>query len=95
MSAYLIIKAQITDREKFQAYADAVPSVVQQFGGEYVAMDLAPDVFEGAKDFGSVVMSKWPSKAAAQAFWHSDEYKKILPLRANTGHFNVTLVNGL
>ena len=95
MSAYLVIKAQITDRENFQAYADAVPAVVKAYGGEYIAIDTAPDIFEGSNDGGSVVISKWASKEAAHAFWHSEAYKKILPLRANTGHFNVTLVGGV
>ena len=94
MSAYLIIQAQLTDKEKFQAYTQVVPSIVKAFGGEYIAMDSSPDIFEGG-NVGSVVISKWPSKEAAHTFWHSEEYKKALPLRANTGTFSVSLVNGI
>lgn len=94
MSAYLIIQAQLTDREKFKTYTQTVPAIVKAFGGEYIAMDSTPDIFEGG-NVGSVVISKWPSKQAAHAFWHSEEYKKALPLRDNTGTFSVSLVNGL
>lgn len=95
MSAYLIIKARLTDRENFQAYANAVPEVVKAFGGVYIAIDSSPEVFEGEPEIGSVVISKWPSKQAGQDFWNSDEYKKIVPLRAGTGDFHVMLVEGV
>jgi len=94
MSAYLIIQAKVSNWEKFKQYTDIVPEIVAAHGGEYIVMDSAPIVFEGAQP-GSVVVSKWPSKEAAQAFWQSDAYQNAIPLRANTGEFHVMLVNGL
>ena len=94
MSAYLIIQAQINDWEKFKSYTQVVPAIVKQYGGEYIVMDGEPEIFEGTET-GSVVISKWPSKAAAQRFWQSNEYKNAMPLRAGTGEFQVMLVNSL
>jgi uncharacterized protein (DUF1330 family) len=95
MSAYLIINAKVTDWEKFKKYTDVVPTIVKEHGGEYIVMDGTPEVFEGDKDCGSVVVSKWPSKKKAHQFWQSDAYKNALPLREGTGEFYVMLVNGL
>ena len=94
MSAYLIIQAKISDWNKFKNYTQVVPNIVKQFGGEYIVMDSEPEIFEG-DDSGSVVVSKWPSKEAAQRFWQSNEYKNAMPLRAGTGKFHVMLVNSL
>ena len=95
MSAYLIIQAKVTDWNKFKNYTDVVPAIVAKHGGEYIVMDRAPEIFEGRENVGSVVISKWPSKKEAQAFWQSEAYKKAMPLRAGTGEFHVMLVEGL
>lgn len=36
--AYLIVEAQITDMEQFADYATIVPSIVKQYGGEYIVL---------------------------------------------------------
>ena len=95
MSAYLIIQAKVTDWNKFKNYTEVVPAIVAKHGGEYIVMDSAPEYFEGREDVGSVVISKWPSKKDAQAFWHSKAYKEAMPLRDSTGEFHVMLVEGL
>lgn len=95
MSAYLIIQAKITDWPKFKAYTDVVPSLVSQFGGEYIVMDGKPITLEGHLSDTSLVVSKWPSHEAAQNFWNSKEYQQAKLLREGTGEFTVSLVNGL
>jgi uncharacterized protein (DUF1330 family) len=95
MSAYLIIKANVSNWEKFKRYTDVVPAIVKAHGGEYIVMDGAPDVVEGEDYPGSIVISKWPSKKAANDFWQSKAYKEAIPLREGTGEFKVLLVNGL
>lgn len=94
MHAYLIIQAKVTDWEKFKNYTDVVPAIVKQYGGEYIVMERQPEVYEGEEP-GSVVVSKWPSREAAQAFWQSEVYQKAIPLREGAGTFHVMLVNGL
>lgn len=95
MSAYLIIQATVTDWDKFKSYVEVVPSLISQFGGEYVVMESHPELFEGEFSPASVVVSKWPSKSAAKTFWQSDEYEQAKPLRDGAGTFNVMLVGGL
>ncbi|NMP30139.1 DUF1330 domain-containing protein [Thalassotalea sp. M1531] len=95
MSAYLLIRATITDPENFARYSAVVPGLVSKFGGQYIVMDREPEQIEGTLGCQSIVMSKWPDKAAAQKFWDSEEYRTAIPLREGTGEFDVTLLNGL
>ena len=100
MPAYMIIAAKIADREAFLAgYAPAAAKLVTQFGGEYVLRAPGAEALEGAfgaKDFGgaSVVISKWPDKAAARAFWNSSEYAAAKALREGVAEVQVLLVEG-
>lgn len=94
MSAYLIIQATVEDWAAFKPYTEVVPALVEHFGGKYIVQGK-PELFEGNFDPASVVVSKWPSKTAAKAFWHSQEYRDAITLRQGTGTFNVMLVEGL
>jgi uncharacterized protein (DUF1330 family) len=94
MPAYMIVIAQITDREKFiSGYAPAAAELVGRFGGRYVVRAPGADVLEG--DIGpnrSVVISEWPDKAAALRFWHSPEYRQVKQLRDGACNAEVLLV---
>ena len=93
MAAYLIITAQLRDRERFLAgYAPAAAALTAQFGGEYVLRAAGAEALEGEHPGGSVVVSRWPDKAAALAFWHSPEYTKIRRLREGIADCQVLIV---
>ena len=75
MSAYMIVAANITNRDEFIAgYGAVTGPLVTKFGGKYVLMGpgihLLEDSFGTAnlKD-GSMVISEWPDKDAALRFW--------------------------
>ena len=36
MPAYMIVQLKVTDDDKFAPYREAVPSVVEAFGGRYL-----------------------------------------------------------
>ena len=94
-AAYLIIEARITDPKKFADYASAAGALVARLGGCYVVMRGEQEWLEGPSDAARTVMSEWPDRAAALAFWNSDEYAQIKPLRAGTGDFRVRLVDAV
>lgn len=92
MSAYIIVEAIITKPQEFSAYAQAVPAVVEQFGGVYRILGGEAEPLEGDWGQTRIVMHEWPSMEAARAFWSSEEYAAVKPLRAGTGEFRVMLV---
>jgi uncharacterized protein (DUF1330 family) len=96
MPAYMIIAAKIADREAFiSGYGAAAAKLVAQFGGKYVLRAPGAALLEGNfGDGASVVISEWPDKAAALAFWNSPEYAEAKKLREGLAEVQVLLVEG-
>jgi uncharacterized protein (DUF1330 family) len=94
MTALMIVTAKIHDREKFvTGYGAAAAKLVAQFGGKYLIRAPGAELLEGEGMAGaSVVISEWPSKAAALTFWNSPEYAEAKALRAGLADVSVLLV---
>ncbi|WP_228242424.1 DUF1330 domain-containing protein [Porphyrobacter sp. GA68] len=94
MPAYLIITAHIHDRERFvSGYGKEAARLVERFGGEYLLRAPGAQSLEGSHgDGASVVVSRWPDKAAAIGFWNSPEYAEVKRLRGGIADCNVLLV---
>ncbi len=94
MPAYMIVTAKLKDRDAFIAgYGKATAELLPKFGGRYVLRGPGAMLLEG--DFGdgaSMVISEWPDKAAALAFWNSPEYAAARKLRAGTAEVQVLLI---
>lgn len=94
MPAYMIVTAKIEDRDAFiQGYGAAAGKLVAQFGGRYLLRGPGAELLEG--DFGdgaSMVISEWPDKAAARAFWNSPEYAEAKKLREGIADVQVLLI---
>ena len=94
MPAYMIVTAKIADRDAFIAgYGAAAGALVARFGGKYVLRAPGAALLEG--DFGdgaSMVISEWPDKAAALAFWNSPEYADAKKLREGVADCQVLLI---
>lgn len=96
MAAYMIVTAAIHDREKFiTGYGAAAADLIGQFGGEYLIRGPGAELLEG--DFGDgtgVVVSKWPDREAAKAFWNSPQYAEVKKLREGLADVQVVLIDG-
>ena len=47
MTAYIIVEAIVHDPKAFSAYAQKVPVIVAQFGGEYLVLGGPQESLEG------------------------------------------------
>lgn len=96
MAAYMIVMAQVHDRDAFIAgYGRAAAALVGRFGGRYILRGPGARLLEG--DFGdgaSVVISEWPDAQAALAFWTSPEYAEVKKLRDDLADVQVVLIEG-
>ena len=94
MTAYMIVTAKVHDREAFiQGYGMAAGALVAQFGGKYVLRGPGAQLLEG--DFGdgaSMVISEWPDREAALAFWNSPEYQEAKKLREGLADCQVLIM---
>jgi len=94
MPAYMIVTAKIADRDAFiGGYGQTAARLVERFGGKYVLRAPGATLLEG--DFGdgaSMVISEWPDRAAAEAFWNSPEYAEAKKLREGIADCQVLLI---
>jgi uncharacterized protein (DUF1330 family) len=95
MATFMIVQARITDPVRFKAYTAVVPALVARFGGRYRVLGGATTVLEGQWPEVKTVISEWPDRAAAEAFWASPEYRAAAALREGAGEFTIVLVDGL
>ncbi len=94
MPAYMIVTASIKDRDAFiNGYGAAAAKLVAQFGGKYVLRGPGAELLEGNfGDGASMVISEWPDKDAARAFWNSPDYAEAKKLRADIADCQVLLI---
>ena len=92
--AYMIVTATISDRDAFlSGYGAQAGALVERFGGRYLMRAPGAQVLEGDfGDGGSVVISEWPSREAALAFWNSPEYGEVRALREGIAQCPVVLI---
>jgi len=95
MAAWLVVTAHLKDREAFMAcgYAPLAAEALVKYGGSYLVRAPGGTVLEGEGVEGaSVVVSEWPDRAAALAFYNSPEYTEAKKLREGLADISVTLV---
>ena len=92
---YMIVLAELTDRERFLAgYARVVPDLVRKFGGRYVLRGSGGAFLEGGWcATPSALVSEWPDRPTALRFWNSPEYADAKRLREGTGRFQVLIID--
>ncbi|MGH6900238.1 MAG: DUF1330 domain-containing protein [Geminicoccaceae bacterium] len=95
MTAYLVAQVRVHDQETYQRYREAVPPLVDRFGGRFRARGGELEVLEGAWPLPRLVIIEFQSRAAARLFYDSPEYQEILPLRQGASEGNVVLVEGV
>lgn len=93
--ALLVVMGRNYDRDALREYARALPPIYAQYGGEYLAVTRGFEVLEGEYPYESIVVSRWPSLAAARAFWHSPQYTQAKQIRAGNGEFDVIAFEAL
>ena len=94
MTAHMIVTAVIHDRERFvTGYGPAAAELIERFGGRYLVRAPGAELLEGDGPAGaSVVISEWPDKAAAKAFWTSPDYAEVKRLRDGIADVTVLLI---
>jgi len=81
MTAFFVATAKIKDSEKFQEYAQKAGGTLAPHGGELVLRGLKEDVLAGDADHQTVGIIKFPNQDALMAWFNSDAYQAIVPLR--------------
>ena len=79
MAGTLVVATiQFTDKDRYDRYAEAFPSVFRNSGGEVLAADEAPKPLDGdGSGTDKVVVIRFDNETAARGFMESPEYRRI------------------
>jgi uncharacterized protein (DUF1330 family) len=94
MSAYVVVQESVTDQATFDAYRKEVVPTIAAHGGRFVVRGGALTVLEGQWPLQRLVIIEFPSRQAAEAWYRSPAYQKILPLRLKSSTGNLVIVDG-
>jgi uncharacterized protein (DUF1330 family) len=91
MAAYQIAICKVTARTPgFAEYVQKSAEIMAKLGIEYLVRGPAKEVQEGEALKGTaVILTKWPSVEACQAFYNSPDYQAIKPLREGSGVYDI------
>src|SRR5262245_3800658 len=94
MKAYVIATETIKDEAMFDRYRKEVVGTIASFGGQFIARGGNLTVLEGEWPHARLVIIEFPSRAAAEGWYKSADYQKIISLRHESSVGNVVIVDG-
>ena len=94
MSAYIIVRIEVTNPEAYQEYASQTVAIAESFGGRFLVKAGAYEQVEGSGPDRHVVI-EMPDVETAKAFYNSDVYQVILPLALNNSNRDLVIVEGV
>jgi uncharacterized protein (DUF1330 family) len=95
MSAYLIATETIHDEAMFAEYRKAVVATLAAFGGRFVARGGTFTVLEGAWRHPRTVIIEFPTREAAQGWYDSSDYQKVIGLRHKSSTGDLIILDGI
>ncbi len=95
MAAYFIVDLEVTDRDRFKDYADAVPSTISAYGGRYLIAGGSVETIEGDWEPKRIIVIEFESLERAREWWGSEKYRELRELRRETSQAKILLVDGV
>jgi uncharacterized protein (DUF1330 family) len=74
-------------------YLRRIDDTFEPFGGRYLVHGQPPEVLEGAWH-GDLIVIAFPDRASAEAWYRSDAYQEIVPLRTGSSDGTILLIDG-
>jgi len=94
MKAYVIAAETVNDPAMFDLYRKEVPATLVPFGGQFIVRGANLTVLEGEWPQPRLVIIEFPSRAAAEDWYKSAEYRKIISLRLKSSAGNLIIADG-
>ena len=89
MTTFFVATATVKDPQKFQEYAQKAGETLTPHQGELVLRGKKDDVLAGHADHQTVGIIKFPSQDALKAWFNSDAYQAIVPLRKEAADMTI------
>jgi uncharacterized protein (DUF1330 family) len=94
MKAYVIVQETIKDQAVFDAYRKDVMATLAEFGGQFIVRGGNLTIVEGDWPHQRTVIIEFPSRDAAEGWYKSPAYQRVLPLRLQSSVGNLVIVDG-
>ncbi|TDQ78897.1 uncharacterized protein (DUF1330 family) [Dongia mobilis] len=95
MKAYCIVYENIDDPEMFQTYRAQVMPTIEAHGGRFLVRGGAFTVLEGEMPYSRIAVLEFPSRQAAEDWYHSPDYQRILPYRLKAARCQFVVADGI
>jgi len=96
MAVYVIVQENLHgDQAPFEEYRKHVIATFTPYGGKFLARGGKVTVLEGEWPYDRSVILEFPSREAAETWYHSPEYQRILPLRMKSMTSNFVVLDGV
>ena len=94
MAAYLVGRINVTDWEKYKAYMQVTPGVIEKFEGKFITRGGEMITLEGSEETDRVVLIEFTSLEKAKAFYNSQEYQAAKKLQAGAATVQLIAIDG-
>ena len=92
--AYTIAEIDVTDPAAFQKYGEETRTGIPAAGGRFIVRGGKTFVINGAPP-KQIVVIQWESLEKAQAYFESEAYKQVVPIRDKSSNFRAFVIEGL
>lgn len=94
MKAFVVAADTPNDESTLSEYQKAVPATLEAFGGKFIVRGGKMKIWEGEWPHSRLVIIEFPSREAAEGWYRSPEYQKIIGLRLGSTVTNLIIVEG-
>jgi uncharacterized protein (DUF1330 family) len=91
---YIVARIAIHDRERYAQYEAGFMPIFQEYGGQVLAVNDAPEVLEGPPDARRLVILAFPDRASALQWAGSAEYREIAQHRYAASEGAIVMTEG-
>jgi uncharacterized protein (DUF1330 family) len=91
---YFFVEVEVTDTATYEAYRAAVPDIISAHGGRILVRGGDPQPLDGTVPQRRRVIVEFDRPEAVKAFYDSDAYQAVLPIRLNASDGFVCLLTG-
>lgn len=95
MPVYVVAQGRIENREQLERYVAKALPTIQAGGGRVLAFDETPEVVEGEVAYPRTVILEFPDQDTFRAWYDSDAYQEILPLRLESTPGTLIVARGV
>lgn len=95
MKAYIIADIEIKNEAEYVKYRDAVPGLIEKYGGRYIVRGGNPQTLEGSWSPSRIVVLEFPDMDSLQRFYHAADYAPLINQRQAGSSGSLICVQGV